>query len=132
MNHFDDWEDPEFNRARMLYEQARNAMAGFKPAERDWHATRRLGEPPCRLHEWRTRDRQVVVRIHDMTDTHLLAAIRMAERCPQHYLKLDMLRKESSQRAFKLTLRTPAWLKSRQHSVDAIDYLVRGSNEPCP
>ena len=74
--------EPAAPRPKRFATKAEADEAARKLAEvdrRDWH--RPLpGEPPCGPHEWRQRDRYTVIRIKDMTDSHLAHAIRFSNK----------------------------------------------------
>lgn len=65
---------------------------------RDWHRARSSSEPPCTEKQWRTRDRDVVVNIRDMTDHHLSSAIGFAKMRLQHASRTKQLLEEQNRR----------------------------------
>jgi hypothetical protein len=77
------------------YEQELRAMGRRR---RDWHRRRDQSEPDCAGHQWRTRDRYVVVDMTDMDDNHLGHAIRFASTKPQHSSRLAALVNERARR----------------------------------
>lgn len=65
-----------------------------------WHPKRRgVHEPECAGNQWRQRDRQAVIYMRDMTDSHLQHAIRFASTMPQHADRLSGLLAEKGRRS---------------------------------
>jgi hypothetical protein len=64
----------------------------------DWHERRSSEEPPCAAHQWRTRDRMVVIDIEDMDITHLNQCIMFATHRKQHASRLFVLLEEKNTR----------------------------------
>ena len=67
--------------------------------KRDWHP-KKLGsdEPSCPKTSWRTINRYRVVRIRDMSDSHLGHATGYAARLRQHASRLAPLLAEGGRR----------------------------------
>ena len=65
---------------------------------RDWHASRNDVEPRCGADQWRTRDRNVILYMHEMEDRHLKHCIRFASTKPQHASRLASLLEERRRR----------------------------------
>jgi hypothetical protein len=65
---------------------------------RDWHTARTPAEPRCGADQWRTRDRQVIVYMREMTPSHLRHCIRFASTKPQHASRLASLLDEQLRR----------------------------------
>jgi hypothetical protein len=64
----------------------------------DWHAQRTDEEPRCGADQWRTRDRNEVTYMHEMTDFHLGHCIRFASTKQQHASRLSSLLAERARR----------------------------------
>jgi hypothetical protein len=76
------------------------ARRGFKDLAKvrvDWHPPLR-GEPPCGPDQWRTRDRDRVIAISEMEDSHLCHCIRFASGKEAHESRLDALMAELARR----------------------------------
>jgi hypothetical protein len=69
----------------------------------DWHANRSNSEPRCGADQWRTRDRSVVMYMHEMTDKHLGHCIRFSETKRQHTSRLASLLAEDARRRLAAT-----------------------------
>lgn len=69
------------------------------PEDGDWHAPRDEFEPRCSADQWRTRDRNTVIFISEMPDSHLGHCVRFASTKPQHRTRLAALLAESFKRA---------------------------------
>lgn len=65
----------------------------------DWHAQRTTTEPRCGADQWRTKDRDVVMYMHEMEDRHLGHCIRFASTRRQHRSRLTSLLAERARRA---------------------------------
>lgn len=65
---------------------------------KDWHVHRNDQEPRCGADQWRTRDRHVVMYMHEMTESHLGHCIRFASTKPQHASRLSSLLAERARR----------------------------------
>lgn len=63
-----------------------------------WHTQRNPHEPPCGKQEWRSGQRMRVTSIRDMSDQHLVYAIRLASEKPMHKDKLRALLAEDARR----------------------------------
>lgn len=68
------------------------------PKSNDWHAQRSPEEPRCAADQWRTRDRNEVLFISEMTDSHLGHCIQFAATKKQHRSRLSQLIKERASR----------------------------------
>jgi hypothetical protein len=81
-------------------ERAINFDAARAPlGSNDWHRAWNETEPRCGADQWRTRDREVIVYMHEMTDSHLGHCIRFASTKPQHASRLSSLLTERARRA---------------------------------
>ncbi len=72
-----------------------------EPKERDWHAQRGKNEPRAAADQWRTRDRNVVMFMSEMSDSHLGHCIRFASTKAQHRSRLNALLAERAARSAK-------------------------------
>lgn len=77
---------------------ARSANHLPDPRTQDWHSQRNEEEPRCAADQWRTRDRNEVLFISEMTDSHLGHCIRFASTKPQHRSRLAGLLAERDSR----------------------------------
>ncbi len=68
------------------------------PSEKDWHSQRSNVECRCSADQWRTRDRDEVLFISEMSDRHLGHCIRFASTKPQHRSRLSALLAERAGR----------------------------------
>ena len=68
---------------------------------RDWHKHRSNREPRCGADQWRTKDRNEIMYMHEMTDSHLGHCIRFASSFPQHASRLASLLAERQDRNSK-------------------------------
>ena len=68
------------------------------PKDKDWHAQRSEGECRCAADQWRTRNRDEVMYISEMTDNHLGHCIRFASTKRQHRSRLPALLAERIKR----------------------------------
>lgn len=73
-------------------------LPGAPSGPRDWHVARDEAEPRCGADQWRTRDREVLLYMHEMPDEHLQHCIRFASTKPQHASRLASLLAEQTQR----------------------------------
>jgi hypothetical protein len=80
----------------MIDEKQANCVSGV--GKRDWHAQRRATEPRCGQDQWRTKDRNVIFYMHEMTDSHLGHCIRFASTLVQHRSRLAALLRERNSR----------------------------------
>jgi hypothetical protein len=78
--------------------------ANFQPdnvPQHDWHAARNQSEPRCGADQWRTRDRETIIYMHEMCDRHLGHCIRFASTKTQHASRLAGLLAERANREGK-------------------------------
>ena len=87
-------ERPKRNRAKLNFDPHR-APRG----KRDWHVHWNETEPKCGADQWRTRDRDVVMYMHEMEDRHLGHCIRFASTKSQHASRLASLLAERARRS---------------------------------
>lgn len=66
---------------------------------KDWHKRWGKTEPECGPRQWRTRDRNVVMNMADMTDDHLRHATRFALTKRPHASRLAGLLEEGRSRS---------------------------------
>ena len=76
---------------------ARRTFKDLIQTRTDWHPPLR-GEPPCGPDQWRTRDRDRVIAISEMDDSHLCHCIRFASQKGQHESRLEALMAELARR----------------------------------
>jgi hypothetical protein len=76
-------------------------MGNHFPEKRevDWHFQRNEQEPRCSADQWRTRQRDEVLFISEMSDQHLGHCIRFASTKKQHASRLSFLLEEKARRA---------------------------------
>jgi hypothetical protein len=72
-----------------------------EPLVVDWHARRTDKEPRCGAHQWRARDRMVVLDIAKMPKDRLRNCIKFARGKDQHASRLDRLLTEYASRPLK-------------------------------
>ena len=65
---------------------------------RDWHTARTPEEPRCGADQWRTRDRQVITYMHEISQFELDCCISRATTRPQHSSRLASLLDERLRR----------------------------------
>jgi hypothetical protein len=90
------WIEDDFERWRL--EDANFDPHRARFGRVDWHAQRTTSEPRCGADQWRTKDREVVMYMHEMEDRHLGHCIRFASTKPQHASRLAALLAERSRR----------------------------------
>jgi len=72
-----------------------------EPPVVDWHARRTDKEPRCGAHQWRAKDRMVVLDIAKMPKDRLRNCIKFARGKDQHASRLDRLLTEYASRPLK-------------------------------
>ncbi len=83
-----------------IMDKAAEDFGGNRPSGvvADWHGQRTTNEPRCGADQWRARDREEILYMHEMTDSHLRHCIRFAKTKPQHASRLPSLLKEQNRR----------------------------------
>ena len=93
--HADDARDEYYER---MFDTFSNATRSRREIRKNWHSTVSALDADCGDNQWRTRDREVVIDIRALHDTHLLRCIYLASRKKNHSTKLIALLDEQLRR----------------------------------
>jgi len=89
---------PPLDLGRVSIEECFTLTRCVLKKKRDWHKKWEKSDPECGPQQWRCRDRNEVINISDMTDSHLKHAIRFASTKSQHSSRMTALSAENGKR----------------------------------
>ena len=89
--------DEDLERIRQKHEVGIITQTIRRRLKINWHDALPV-EPPCGPKEWRTKDRQVVLKMNEMQGSHLEHCFHFADTRAQHGSKRQELQKEIRRR----------------------------------